>query len=136
MFYFGHGLSYSVFAYSKLEVAGGGSGTNVTVTVTVANVGSGPDARAGTETVQLYLGVPAVPGLATPGQSLQGFAKVSIAAGGSSTLTFALTRRQISTVAEDGTRGVTPGTYTVTVGGSQPGDPRAPAKGVVGTFTI
>ena len=133
VFYFGHGLSYCTFAYSKLAVAGGSAGSNVTVAVTVTNTAPGPD---GTETVQLYITVPRVTGLPTPRLSLVAFAKVPLAAGEQKELYFSLTQRQISTVVEDGSRRVTPGTYSVSVGGSQPGDPRASANGVVDTFIV
>ena len=51
-FPFGHGLSYTSFAYDGLVVTGdGGDGTGVTATVTVTNTGG----RPGVEVVQLYV---------------------------------------------------------------------------------
>ncbi len=48
---FGHGLSYTTFAYHDPEAAGdGGDGTNVRLAVTVTNTGD----RPGTEVVQVY----------------------------------------------------------------------------------
>ena len=48
MYAFGHGLSYTSFAYSDLDVTGG---ETVTATVTVTNTGG----RAGADVPQLYL---------------------------------------------------------------------------------
>jgi beta-glucosidase len=48
---FGHGLSYTTFAYADLELTGG---ETVTATVTVTNTG----ARAGADVPQLYLTAP------------------------------------------------------------------------------
>jgi beta-glucosidase len=51
MYAFGHGLSYTTFAYDDLEVAGGAT---VTASFTLTNTGT----RAGAEVPQLYLTVP------------------------------------------------------------------------------
>lgn len=67
---FGHGLSYTTFAYGELAVESTSSGTTV-VTVTVTNTG----ARRGAEVVQLYVGdVVARPG--RPPRTLQAVAKL------------------------------------------------------------
>ena len=51
LYAFGHGLSYTSFAYADLELAGGDT---VTATFTVSNTGE----RAGAEVTQLYLTAP------------------------------------------------------------------------------
>lgn len=81
---FGHGLSYTSFEYSGLQVTG------QTVTVEVANTG----AVAGAEVAQLYLEFPSV--AAEPPLQLKGFEKVMIPAGGKTTVTFELTDRDLS----------------------------------------
>jgi beta-glucosidase len=97
-FPFGHGLSYTSFGYSKLKltstgkpVRNGGSAT-VRVTVDVANTGG----RAGTETVQVYLGALPTTAVTTPVRQLAGFAKVDLAAGTSSKVTIDLDARAFS----------------------------------------
>lgn len=85
-FCFGHGLSYTEFAYGDLraEVL---DGENVKVTFTVANVGD----VAGAEVAQVYVSDPvcAVP---RPAQELKGFQKVSLNPGEKETLTLLLKR--------------------------------------------
>ncbi|MFO7962246.1 MAG: glycoside hydrolase family 3 C-terminal domain-containing protein [Nitriliruptoraceae bacterium] len=85
-FPFGHGLSYSSFAISDLEVTG--DGTDRTVHVTVRNTG----ARAGSEVVQLYLhAVDSV--VWRPAKELKGFAKLELAAGEEQRVALQLDRR-------------------------------------------
>lgn len=96
-FAFGHGLSYTSFAYSNLDVASTGTTVaadgeaKVRITVDVANSGI----RAGTETVQVYLGtLPTA--FTTPQRQLAGFAKVDLAASSSRTVTIDLDPRAFS----------------------------------------
>ena len=78
-FPFGHGLSYTQFAYSDLH-AGAHSAT-----LTVTNTGD----RAGAEIVQLYVAKPNAE-IFRPAQELKAFAKVQLAAGESKTVTLTL----------------------------------------------
>lgn len=71
---FGHGLSYTTFAYDGLSVEA--DATGLTVRVTVENTGS----RDGREVVQVYTGVPGSSVQRAP-RSLAGFASVELAAG-------------------------------------------------------
>ena len=87
LFPFGHGLSYTQFAYSNLrlgaEVVKDSEGLELSVTVT--NTGS----VAGKEVVQLYVhDVEA--SLVRPYKELKGFAKVALEPGESKTATFEL----------------------------------------------
>ncbi|HTN40328.1 MAG TPA: glycoside hydrolase family 3 C-terminal domain-containing protein [Asticcacaulis sp.] len=113
---FGHGLSYTQFAYEPLQIqpAGGKAEDGVTVTVKVKNTG----ARTGNEVAQLYLTPPAFEG--APRLALRGFQKLSLKAGESRTLTFTLAPRDLSFVDRDGVRSVMPGQYQVSVGSGQP----------------
>jgi beta-glucosidase len=153
---FGHGLSYSTFAYSALSVpARAATGEDVQVSVTVKNT----SAVAGEEVVQCYLNreVPPVDPatlpevasltdeqatlLATPRKTLVGFARVPLKAGESKDVTFTITAQQLSlVVGKDGKREVRPGALQIQVGGSSAvgpgtlvqnltleGAPRAPA---------
>lgn len=105
---FGFGLSYTTFEYSKLrvsrtttatqayptgEVAEGGRAdlwdTVAFVTAEVANTGS----MDGKEVVQLYVGIP---GDDVPVRQLRGFEKPTIGAGRTATVTFQLTRKDLS----------------------------------------
>ncbi|MDE3133131.1 MAG: glycoside hydrolase family 3 C-terminal domain-containing protein [Acidobacteriota bacterium] len=87
---FGHGLSYTSFEYSDLdvEVLDVGADPRVEVSLTVTNTG----ARAGAEVVQLYVGDP-VAGVYRPMQELRGFRKVALEPGASSRVTIELDKR-------------------------------------------
>ena len=111
LFPFGHGLSYTSFDYSGLEVDP--HATGVTVRAGVTNTGS----RAGAEVAQLYLAFPAAAG--EPPLQLKGFEKVEIEPGETRRVTFELDERAFSVwdPAADEWR-VVPGCYGVRVGGS------------------
>ena len=72
---FGHGLSYTTFAYGDVT-ADAPTGTDVTVTATVTNTGS----VAGAEVVQVYVGDPQAAVL-RPTRELKAFAKVALEPG-------------------------------------------------------
>jgi beta-glucosidase len=87
LFAFGHGLSYTTFEISNLQlssptVARGGS---LTASVQVRNTGS----RAGDEVVQLYIRDP-VASLSQPVRRLRGFERVTLAPGQTRTVRFTL----------------------------------------------
>ena len=79
VFPFGHGLSYTQFAYSDLHADAHSA------TLTVTNTGD----RAGAEIVQLYVAKPNAE-IFRPAQELKTFAKVQLAAGESKTVTLTL----------------------------------------------
>jgi beta-glucosidase len=84
---FGHGLSYTTFEYSDLEVAKDGTSASVTVTNT-GTVG-------GKEVVQLYVSPPRSE-VRRPLRELRGFAKVWLEPGQSTRIELALTTRAYS----------------------------------------
>ncbi|RPF72823.1 beta-glucosidase [Aurantiacibacter spongiae] len=113
LFPFGHGLSYSHFTYSALEIDGhtGGRFPRWTVRATVANSGT----RDAEEVIQLYIHAP-VRGMARPVKELRGFARLSIPAGEARRISFALTPEQFA-YWHDGWR-IAPGGVEVMVGSS------------------
>jgi beta-glucosidase len=136
---FGHGLSYSTFEYSNLNVpAKSGTGDDVKVSVNVKNTSS----IDGDEVVQCYLNrdVPPIDSatlpeasmmtneqatlVATPQKALVGFARVPLKAGQSKNVTFTITTQQMSlVVGKDGKREVRPGSLQIQVGGSSANGP-------------
>ena len=92
LFPFGHGLSYTTFAYSDVQVPDVvKAGAPVHVAVTVTNTGT----VAGQEVVQLYVGDP-VSSLVRPPKELKGFQKVSLEPGEGAVVEFTLDERALS----------------------------------------
>lgn len=93
LFPFGHGLSYTTFAYSDLRLSHSivREGEDVQVTVTVTNTG----AVSGKETVQLYV-TPPKGERHRPVRELKGFAKVSLQPGESKDVQFTLDKRSLA----------------------------------------
>ena len=90
LFPFGHGLSYTTFAYEKIEIdrARMSDGETAEVRVTIANTGG----RAGKEIVQLYVR-DRESSVIRPVKELKGFAKVELQPGERKTVTFRLGKR-------------------------------------------
>jgi beta-glucosidase len=112
-FEFGHGLSYTTFAYSNLrldrkQVPMGGE---VNVNVTVTN--SGP--RAGKEVVLLYVR-DRVASLTPAGKRVKRFAKIYLEPGQSRNLAFRLRQDDLSFIGADNKPTVEPGDFDVMVG--------------------
>jgi beta-glucosidase len=114
---FGYGLSYTSFAYKGLTVSPeeATAGGTVKAEVRVANTGR----RAGDEVVQLYLNFPNAPG--APRQALRGFKRIHLEPGDEQAVEFQISPRDMSMVTEAGQIVVAEGSYTVSVGGGQPG---------------
>lgn len=87
LFPFGHGLSYSTFEFDNLQLPQHTLRPDepVTVKVDVKNTGS----MSGKETVQIYVGN-AKSSMMRPAKELKGFAKVSLDAGETKTVTVSL----------------------------------------------
>jgi beta-glucosidase len=84
LFPFGHGLSYTTFAYSGLKAS------TDSVSFTVRNTGR----RAGAEIAQIYVGLPAA--AKEPPKRLVAWEKVQLAAGESKTVTLKLEPKFLS----------------------------------------
>jgi len=123
---FGHGLSYTRYAYSGLRLAPSvAAGKPLTITVRVRNSGE----REGDEVAQLYLSTDR-PG--APIRSLKGFQRVHLKPGESRTISFRLTPRDLALADDQGVMRILPGSYRLWVGGGQPG---TSAPGLAGKFT-
>jgi beta-glucosidase len=93
LYAFGFGLSYTSFAYSKLRVSAAAlkAGETATVGVEVKNTGS----REGDEVVQMYVSHEGS-SVARPVEELEGFARVSLQAGETKTVTLPLAAKQLA----------------------------------------
>jgi len=93
LFPFGHGLSYTTFAFDGLTVdaAGFGDDGSVEITVMVENTGE----RSGKEVVQVYVSE-CSPRLPRPNRELKAFARVALEPGEDKTLQFSLTWRDFA----------------------------------------
>ncbi|HEX9692115.1 MAG TPA: glycoside hydrolase family 3 C-terminal domain-containing protein [Gemmatimonadales bacterium] len=117
LFPFGHGLSYTTFAYGHLDLpASVPAGEDVTLSVVVGNVG----ALAGEEVVQLYV-TDVEASVPVPIRSLAGVRRVFLEPGEIQHVEFRITPRQLSVIEDAGNRVVEPGLFEVSVGGKQPG---------------
>ncbi|HEX7353090.1 glycoside hydrolase family 3 N-terminal domain-containing protein, partial [Brachybacterium sp.] len=115
LFPFGHGLSYSRFEYTDLQLSAeqiAADGT-VEISATVTNTSD----RDGKEVVQLYLSDP-VASVVRPLKRLVGFTKVGLAAGESSRVSFQLHADRTSFTGRDLQRIVEPGEFRVRLGAS------------------
>ncbi|MGV9525646.1 beta-xylosidase/alpha-l-arabinosidase [Streptomyces cellulosae] len=105
-FGFGHGLTYTTFAWSDLTVDAEEAPTDgeFTASLTVRNTGE----RAGTEVVQLYLHDP-VASVVQPVQRLVGYARVDLEAGEERRVRVTVPADVASFTGRDGRRIVEPG---------------------------
>ena len=113
---FGHGLSYTQFAYGDLRLSAPqlDEGRDLTVTLTLTNTGD----RPGKEVVQLYVSPPQE-GAFRPVRELRAFAKVALDPGESRTLSLTLSPRAFAYYdAQAGDWRVDRGVYTVEAGAS------------------
>ena len=91
LFPFGHGLSYTTFKYGKLTADKKTTNGNITFSITIQNTGK----RDGAEVVQLYLHDEEASVL-RPYKELKGFEKVFLKAGETKTVTFHITKQDLS----------------------------------------
>ena len=111
---FGHGLSYTTFAYSDLSVdkASFQAGDVLKVSVKVTNTGS----RAGKEAVLLYSS-DLVASLIPDVKRLRGFEKIALEPGASQVVTFELPANELAFVGADGKWRLEKGDFRLACGG-------------------
>lgn len=116
LFPFGHGLSYTTFAYSDLHApAKVAAGQSLQVSLQVRNEGT----QAAKETVQLYVGAAQNEKPVRPVKELKGFEKISLAPGEAKTVRFKVSPRDLAYYDATAHRWVTaPGIYHLSVGSS------------------
>jgi beta-glucosidase len=115
-FAFGHGLSYTTFRYSGLELAQRQIATRETATVSldVQNTGN----RAGDEVVQLYVHE-ASPAVKRPNRELRGFQRVTLQAKEKKRITFSLAANDLAYYDVASKKFVVkPGSFDIMVGSS------------------
>ncbi|WP_157220717.1 glycoside hydrolase family 3 N-terminal domain-containing protein [Flavisphingomonas formosensis] len=112
---FGYGLSYTRFELSppRLSVPRMGPGGTVTVSVDVRNTG----ARAGDETVQLYIR-DKVSSVTRPVKELKGFERITLKPGESRTVQFAVGPESLQMWNDRMERVVEPGEFEIMTGNS------------------
>jgi beta-glucosidase len=115
LFPFGHGLSYTKFAYDSLRLSARQirARDSIVVSVDVTNTGS----RPGDEVVQLYLRDD-VASITRPVKELRGFRRISLPPGERRTVTFTLGRADFEFWGPEMKLIVEPGWFTVYVGTS------------------
>ena len=118
LYAFGHGLSYTQFTYSDLQITPRQprTGECVEVSVAVKNVGG----CAGDEVVQLYVR-DLEASVTVPVRQLAGFDRIHLQPDEAQTVHFTLKPEQFSLVTDAGQRRVEPGRFEIAVGGCQPG---------------
>jgi beta-glucosidase len=123
---FGHGLSYTEFRLSDLQLGARTIARNgsVPVSVSVENVG----AREGEEVVQVYVS-DLVRSVAPPLQELKGFRRIQLGPGERTRVSFTLTSEHLGFYDRDMKWIVEPGTFTIRVSNSSVG-------GLTGDFEV
>lgn len=115
LFPFGHGLSYTTFAYRDFAVDVRPKGDEIALRVTCSITNTGR--VAGDEVVQLYLH-DVLASVARPVQELMGFARVSLAPGASQRVTLEVRRDQLRFLDASMRLVEEPGTWRIMVGAS------------------
>jgi beta-glucosidase len=116
LFPFGHGLSYTTFAFSNLRLSAGKINANETVTlfVDVTNTGK----RSGDEVVQLYIRDILSNLVTRPVKLLKGFQRITLKPGETKTVPFEIGKAQLQFLDESMEWVVEPGIFELMVGGS------------------
>jgi len=117
---FGYGLSYTTFAFSKLDApASAAAGATVSVSFDVTNTGN----VAGADVAQLYVSDPSAH-VDRPERELKGFAKVRLAPGETRHVTLSLDARAFSYWDEAAHKWtIDPGKFVIRVGDSSENTP-------------
>jgi len=113
LYYFGYGLSYTIFKYSNLKITPAKQSLNGEVKVSLDVQNTGP--REGVEIVQLYTR-DLVSTVTTYEKNLRGFQRVSLKPGETKSITFTLTPEDLSLWNRSMKFVVEPGMFRVMVG--------------------
>jgi beta-glucosidase len=130
LYQFGFGLSYTQFKYDKLKLSADRiqPGAELKLTAEVQNTGGWP----GDEVIQLYLSRVNT-SLPVPIRSLVGMQRLNLAPGEKRTVSFTLSREQMSLINDDGKRVIEPGEFLLSVGGAQPA---SSVRGTTAQFVV
>lgn len=114
LFPFGHGLSYTSFAYERLRISQEDGTPDIRVEMDITNTGL----RVGDEVVQIYAGAVA-PSTARAPRTLQGFRRISLKPGEQTAVEFRLSGRELAyyDVRTQGWKAEA-GTYRIEIGAS------------------
>ncbi len=109
---FGHGLSYTTFEYSNLELSKKELRKNdkLTIKVTIKNTGS----IIGKESAELYIS-DKIGSVSRPVKELKGFEKVQLKPGESKVVTFKISANDLSFIGRDNRRIIESGNFEVTI---------------------
>ena len=142
LYWFGHGLSYTSFAYTSMSIIGGSSissGDRVDVVVSLKNTG----AITGDQVVQLYVKPTSTVAVPRRIKDLRGFSRLTLTPGQEGWVKFTLGPRDFSyynvnTAAQTGQWTVASGTYNIIAAStSNPADlVNGNGKCVIQTLTI
>jgi beta-glucosidase-like glycosyl hydrolase len=116
LFPFGHGLSYTTFAYNNLRLSADKIAANETaiLSVDVTNTGK----RAGDEIVQFYVRDMLSERVTRPVKLLKGFQRITLQPEETRTVNFSVGREQLQFLDESMKKTVEPGQFELMVGGS------------------
>ncbi len=112
---FGHGLSYTTFAYEHMSAGTGEMTMDGTITLSVDVINTGE--RPGQEVVQLYVR-DLVGSVTRPVRELKGFQKVLLAPGERRSITFSLSASDLAFFGRDMRLAAEPGRFHAWIGGS------------------
>jgi beta-glucosidase len=115
LYAFGHGLSYTTFEYTNLQIRPLeiNTGGEIDIILDVKNTGD----FKGEEVVQLYIR-DILSSVTTPGKELKGFEKIALEPGEKKTVAFKLLPEDLSLLDPDMHEIVEPGTFQVMAGSS------------------
>ncbi|MDR1919034.1 MAG: glycoside hydrolase family 3 C-terminal domain-containing protein [Tannerellaceae bacterium] len=113
LYAFGHGLSYTSFDYSDLQITPAeiSAGEKATVKLSIRNTGE----REGTEVVQLYIR-DEIASVATPVKALKGFQRLTLQPGESKEIRFELSEEALWLWNREMKRLVEPGSFRILAG--------------------
>jgi beta-glucosidase len=133
LFAFGHGLSYTTFAYGrlKLERDSVDTGGELRASITVTNTGK----RRGLEIVQLYAADTAT-GITLPAQQLIGFARVDLAPDETKTVSFVVPMSLLAYTGLSGELVMEPGPIEIGAGSSSRDLPEIATLTVTGPMRV